>query len=228
MKTITHRPISKVLCGCGEECVDSCVRQSGGTSISLSSFPSLPPPKCVHMYIHVQIYIYTPTPFHLHIHNTHTGKFGDGSDVTTWKINFRCALNGLKDIIERRELEEPDCRVYQMLPSSNTGRRRKRRRTYYSEMLSFQPPDKDMRTRPDPLSPNGSLMSTPTPTSSMSSWEGREGEWVGGRERGRREGEWEICVCVAQLGGRGYMNLGWVWLQGLGDVGVCLDSWNGN
>ena len=49
------------------------------------------------------------------------GKYGDGSDVTTWKINFRCALNGLKDIIERRELEEPDCRVYQMLPSSSTG-----------------------------------------------------------------------------------------------------------
>ena len=49
------------------------------------------------------------------------GKYGDGSDVTTWKINFRCALNGLKDIIERRELEEPDCRVYQMLPSTGIG-----------------------------------------------------------------------------------------------------------
>eukprot|EP00731_Ephydatia_muelleri_P015363 Em0008g1083a len=95
----------------------------------------------------------------------HSGKFGDGSDVTTWKINFRCALNGLKDIIERRELEEPDCRVYQMLPSTNAGRRRKRRRTYYSEILSYQPPDKDARPRLDPLSPNGSLMSTPTPTS---------------------------------------------------------------
>ena len=52
------------------------------------------------------------------------GKYGDGSDVTTWKINFRCALNGLKDIIERRDLEEPDCRVYQMLPCSSTGRQR--------------------------------------------------------------------------------------------------------
>ena len=46
------------------------------------------------------------------------GKYGDGSDVTTWKINFRCSLNSLKDIIERRDLEEADCRVYQMLPSS--------------------------------------------------------------------------------------------------------------
>lgn len=51
-----------------------------------------------------------------------SGKYGDGSDVTTWKINFRCALNGLKDIIERKELEGPDCRVYQMLPSSSPGK----------------------------------------------------------------------------------------------------------
>ena len=49
------------------------------------------------------------------------GKYGDGSDVTTWKINFRCALNGLKDIIERKELEGPDCRVYQMLPTASSG-----------------------------------------------------------------------------------------------------------
>ena len=47
--------------------------------------------------------------------------------MTTWKINFRCALNGLKDIIERRDLEEPDCRVYQMLPCSSTGREGGRR-----------------------------------------------------------------------------------------------------
>ena len=52
-----------------------------------------------------------------------TGKYGDGSDVTTWKINFRCALNGLKDIIERRDLEEADCRVYQMLPATSAGER---------------------------------------------------------------------------------------------------------
>jgi len=59
------------------------------------------------------------------------GKYGDGSDVTTWKINFRCALNGLKDIIERKDLEEQDCRVYQMLPQLGSNRRRKRRRPDY-------------------------------------------------------------------------------------------------
>ena len=81
------------------------------------------------------------------------GKYGDGSDVTTWKINFRCALNGLKDIIERRELEEPDCRVYQMLPMSTSARRRKRRRPggFYSADPpgDFQPLplDRDVRAR---------------------------------------------------------------------------------
>jgi hypothetical protein len=69
----------------------------------------------------------------------HSGKYGDGSDVTTWKINFRCALNGLKDIIERKELEGPDCRVYEMLPPSS-GRRRKRKKSiiHYSEMMQLQ------------------------------------------------------------------------------------------
>ena len=80
------------------------------------------------------------------------GKYGDGSDVTTWKINFRCALNGLKDIIERRELEEPDCRVYQMLPSSSSSRRRKRRRPgglYSADMAadSLLQHDRDVRAR---------------------------------------------------------------------------------
>ena len=90
---------------------------------------------------------------------THTGKYGDGSDVTTWKINFRCALNGLKDIIERRELEEPDCRVYQMLPPSGTSRRRKRRRPYYpSEYGAFPSPDRDVRARLELTSP----VTTPT------------------------------------------------------------------
>lgn len=81
-----------------------------------------------------------------------SGKYGDGSDVTTWKINFRCALNGLKDIIERRELEEPDCRVYQMLPSTGSGRRRKRRRPggFYSADLTgepLHPQERDVRSR---------------------------------------------------------------------------------
>ncbi len=89
-----------------------------------------------------------------------SGKYGDGSDVTTWKINFRCALNGLKDIVERRELEEPDCRVYQMLPTTGSARRRKRRRPggFYTpvgelpggmgeQLQSPQQLDRDVRSR---------------------------------------------------------------------------------
>lgn len=92
-----------------------------------------------------------------------TGKYGDGSDVTTWKINFRCALNGLKDIMERRDLEEPDCRVYQMLPPSGTSRRRRKRRpgSYYSstgEFGGFTSPDRDVRPRLELQSP----VATPT------------------------------------------------------------------
>ena len=91
------------------------------------------------------------------------GKYGDGSDVTTWKINFRCALNGLKDIMERRDLEEPDCRVYQMLPPSGTSRRRRKRRpgSYYSsagEFGGFTSPDRDVRPRLELPSP----VTTPT------------------------------------------------------------------
>ena len=105
-----------------------------------------------------------------------TGKYGDGSDVTTWKINFRCALNGLKDIVERKDLEGPDCRIYQMLPSTSPGRqlynsyyqaifilvlffvffcycgigrRRKRRRPiiHYSEMMQLQTTPTDVSSR---------------------------------------------------------------------------------
>ena len=125
----------------------------------------------------------------------HSGKYGDGSDVTTWKINFRCALNGLKDIIERRDLEEPDCRVYQMLPSSTTGgcgqregivfdynlslslsllslslslsgRRRKRRRVFYQpDSASFQ--GSESRPRIDLASP----VTTPTyPITPTTGW----------------------------------------------------------
>ena len=99
-----------------------------------------------------------------------TGKYGDGSDVTTWKINFRCALNGLKDVIERKDLEGPDCRVYQMLPSTSIGRRRKRRRPiiHYSDMMNLQSPvDRNMKPRMDiPLgiaTPTLHTPTTPTP-----------------------------------------------------------------
>ncbi|XP_019848988.1 PREDICTED: interferon regulatory factor 5-like isoform X1 [Amphimedon queenslandica] len=100
----------------------------------------------------------------------HSGKYGDGSDVTTWKINFRCALNGLKDIIERKELEGPDCRVYQMLPSSSPGRRRKRRRPiiHYSEMMQLQsgtPPERSIRPKLElPLGGGVAYANSDTPT----------------------------------------------------------------
>ena len=86
---------------------------------------------------------------HYYVYLSHTGKYGDGSDVTTWKINFRCALNGLKDIVERKDLEEQDCRVYQMLPQSGTSRRRKRRRPGYfsTDISGLQSPDNESETR---------------------------------------------------------------------------------
>ena len=90
------------------------------------------------------------------------GKYGDGSDVTTWKINFRCALNGLKDIIERRDLEETDCRVYQMLPSTGprkTRRIKRRQPQYYSsDVVSYSPSERDVRPRLELTSP----VTTPT------------------------------------------------------------------
>ncbi len=105
-----------------------------------------------------------------------SGKYGDGSDVTTWKINFRCALNGLKDIVERRDLEEADCRVYQMLPSSSSARRRKRRRpggfylmdgTVGGAEAGSQGLDKDLRSRIELSGMNavsGSIVGAQTPT----------------------------------------------------------------
>lgn len=86
--------------------------------------------------------------------------------MTTWKINFRCALNGLKDVLERKDLEGPDCRVYQMLPSTSMGRRRKRRRPiiHYSEMMNIQSPERSVRQRLE--LPLGVGLATPghTPT----------------------------------------------------------------
>ena len=54
----------------------------------------------------------------------HTGKLN--TDPTNWKINFRCAINGLKDISEIKDMQTEDCRVYRVLPS-RTKRRRPRR-----------------------------------------------------------------------------------------------------
>ncbi len=58
----------------------------------------------------------------------HSGKYRDESDPTVWKINFRCAINGLKDIKEIKDMQTEDCRVYRVLPSRSRRRRRPARR----------------------------------------------------------------------------------------------------
>ncbi|XP_029001258.1 uncharacterized protein LOC114852785 isoform X1 [Betta splendens] len=62
----------------------------------------------------------------------HTGRYRPGKDKPdpkTWKANFRCALNSLPDICELQEYSRKRgsnaYRVYRMLPSAQTHRRRK-------------------------------------------------------------------------------------------------------
>ncbi|XP_042364528.1 interferon regulatory factor 1-like [Plectropomus leopardus] len=62
----------------------------------------------------------------------HTGRYHPGKDKPdpkTWKANFRCALNSLPDICELREHSRKRgsnaYRVYRMLPSTQTHRRRR-------------------------------------------------------------------------------------------------------
>ena len=57
----------------------------------------------------------------------HFGKYREDSDPTTLRINFRCAINGLKDIMEIKDMQQEDCRVYKVLPSHGRIRRRVRR-----------------------------------------------------------------------------------------------------
>ena len=59
----------------------------------------------------------------------HSGKYRQDSDPTVWKINFRCAINGLKDIQEIKDMQTEDCRVYKVYPSRSRRRRRAIRRT---------------------------------------------------------------------------------------------------
>ncbi|XP_065809163.1 interferon regulatory factor 1 [Labrus bergylta] len=62
----------------------------------------------------------------------HTGRYRPGKDKPdpkTWKANFRCALNSLPDICELQEHSRKRgsnaYRVYRMLPSTHTPRRRR-------------------------------------------------------------------------------------------------------
>ena len=59
----------------------------------------------------------------------HSGKYRQDSDPTVWKINFRCAINGLKDIQEIKDMQTEDCRFYKVYPSRSRRRRRAVRRT---------------------------------------------------------------------------------------------------
>ncbi|XP_029980148.1 interferon regulatory factor 2-like [Sphaeramia orbicularis] len=62
----------------------------------------------------------------------HTGRYQPGKDKPdpkTWKANFRCALNSLPDVCELREHSRKRgsnaYRVYRMMPSTQTQRRRR-------------------------------------------------------------------------------------------------------
>ena len=58
----------------------------------------------------------------------HSGKYHDESDPTVWKINFHCAINGLKDIQEIKDMQTEDYRVYKVHPSHSRRHSRARRR----------------------------------------------------------------------------------------------------
>ena len=55
----------------------------------------------------------------------HSGRYRQDSDPAVWKIDFRCAINGLKDIMEIKDMQTEDCRVYKVLPSRSKRRRPK-------------------------------------------------------------------------------------------------------
>lgn len=48
-------------------------------------------------------------------------------EASAWKINFRCALHGVKNVVELPELEctYPSSKVYQILPQDTANRKKK-------------------------------------------------------------------------------------------------------
>ena len=70
----------------------------------------------------------------------HSGKYRDESDPTVWKINFRCAINGLKDIQEIKDMQTEDCRVYRVHPSTGRKRARSARRARFSSTEPYPSP----------------------------------------------------------------------------------------
>ena len=79
----------------------------------------------------------------------HSGKYRVDSDPTVWKINFRCAINGLKDIMEIKDMQTEDCRVYKVLPSRSKRRRRNRPRSepYPTAMTRFATSEGEIKER---------------------------------------------------------------------------------
>ena len=66
----------------------------------------------------------------------HSGKYRAESDPIVWKINFRCAINGLKNIQEIKDMQTEDCRVYRIHPSTGQKRARRARRAQFSSTES--------------------------------------------------------------------------------------------
>lgn len=71
----------------------------------------------------------------------HSGKYRDESDPTVWKINFRCAINGLKDIQEIKDMQTEDCRVYRVHPSTGRKRSRCAKRARFSSTEPYPSPN---------------------------------------------------------------------------------------
>ena len=67
----------------------------------------------------------------------HSGNYRPDSDPTVWKIKFRCAINGLKDIMEIKDMQTEDCRVYKVLPSRSKRRRPKVARQCRQQMEPY-------------------------------------------------------------------------------------------
>jgi len=59
----------------------------------------------------------------------HRGRYkGDtAKEASAWKINFRCALHGVKNIVEMPEIEcsYPSSKVYRILPQDSTAKKKK-------------------------------------------------------------------------------------------------------
>ena len=60
----------------------------------------------------------------------HSGTYRDESDPTVWKMQFRCAINGLKDIVELKDLQTEDYRVYMVCSSRREAERIRKRSVY--------------------------------------------------------------------------------------------------